>query len=732
MEKSAKKTLYVGTLVICGVMALYFLQPSFIQRLDHKIYDMLLPMRHWSTRLPPPVLIEIDEDSLEKHGPWPWPRYLAAEAIDKVAKLGVKAIGLDIALSEPDFSSPRRMRELLKRDKSVDIAFTGLPEELFDFDDFMAASLRKAPVVIGVRTHTTQRLSQQRLPPAGIVLEKKGTWRTKEPAEYMLPHAQSLSAPLPLFLREASLGLTDITQEPDGLVRRHHLLWLVGQEVYPALPLRLLMRSLNTDTLEMHLDSKGLYMVQIGNLRLPVKPDGSMLIPFHGDRNAYLRVSAGAILRAEVPRELLQGRTAFIGFSTHDIVKPWSTPHLKSASSLEIYAATLDAIAHGVSIEIPAWADRLQVTGILLLGVVSALAFSLGRAPVHLSLAGLGIGGSIFGSAMLFSRGLFLSPLYALLTIVASGLLILPLRALGEQRQRRMLRAAFSRYVSPEIVQRVTNDRDTLLSGEERELSILFTDIRGFSSLSEKLTPPQLASLLNRCFAPMTAIVREHDGTLDKFIGDALMAFWNAPLTIPRHPVRAVTAALAMHDSLALLNREFVAHFGFSVAMGTGINTGSVYVGNMGSTEFINYTLIGDDVNLASRIESLCAVYDVPIVASEETMLDCGGSFGVQYLDTLRVKGRETPVSIFLPMSWDTYAERKEEIVAWMETRALYKKGDFKKAAEAFAVLCSIYPGVRLYAVYLERIRLLLTRPPARWDGIWNMDEKSLYRRWGI
>jgi adenylate cyclase len=137
-------------------------------------------------------------------------------------------------------------------------------------------------------------------------------------------------------------------------------------------------------------------------------------------------------------------------------------------------------------------------------------------------------------------------------------------------------------------------------------------------------------------------------------------------------------------------------------------------------------------VNLASRIESLCAVYDVPIVASEETMLDCGGSFGVQYLDTLRVRGRETPVSVFLPMSWDAYAERKQEFVAWMETRALYKKGNFKKAAEAFAVLCSIYPGVRLYAVYLERIRLLLTHPPARWDGVWNMDEKSLYRRWGI
>ena len=286
------------------------------------------------------------------------------------------------------------------------------------------------------------------------------------------------------------------------------------------------------------------------------------------------------------------------------------------------------------------------------------------------------------------------------------------------------MRRAFSRYVSPEVVKQISKRQGDLLAGENRELSILFTDIRGFTSLSESLSPQDVVQLLNRYFTPMTAIVRSRSGTLDKFIGDALMAFWNAPLDVPGHPALAVDAALCMQEQLEALNSEIEASFGIRLAMGAGIHTGQAYVGNMGSDDLINYTLIGDNVNLASRLEGLCKRYGVPVVVSEHTMQGCGDAFSFVHLDVLRVKGKTRPVSIYWPMRPGTDEIFQVAMPLWSAARALYEKGDFAEAAVGFAALAKRYPAVRLFGLYHERSLMLAQNPPAQWDGIWTMEGK--------
>jgi adenylate cyclase len=337
-----------------------------------------------------------------------------------------------------------------------------------------------------------------------------------------------------------------------------------------------------------------------------------------------------------------------VGTSASGLLDIRATPLDRTYPGVEVQAAALDTILAQNAISIPLRNDSLlSYLSILCAGLAATLAFGFAGPLIYLPIAGVLVGASVMLSRYFFrEEGLFVSPLYTVMTTVLLGAFLLLLRFWQEAQQKNMLRTTFSHYVSPEVVKRITKERGDLLAGEEQELSILFTDIRGFTSISEKLSPQQIVNLLSRYFTPMTAIVREREGTLDKFIGDALMAFWNAPLDVSAHAVRAVDAVLFMQEKLLVLNEEIRAEFGVDIRMGVGIHTGPAYVGNMGSSDLVNYTLIGDNVNLASRLEGLCPQYGVPVVVSGETMAACGDTFAFQYLDTIRVKGKMQPVQV--------------------------------------------------------------------------------------
>ncbi|MDR2626285.1 MAG: adenylate/guanylate cyclase domain-containing protein [Zoogloeaceae bacterium] len=638
--------------VVCGMLLLYVAQPALITRLDLKIYDTLLSLRAASAPRTAArdlvVIIDIDEPSLAKYGQWPWPRYRIADLVDALQRYRVAAIGIDILFSEADRTSPAEMQSVLKRDRGLDLRFTGLPASLYDHDRLLAESLAQAPVVLGIYGRFKSLLPEKDAPPDSDIRILSRTLHPDDlPYETQLHVLSEIRQPHAPLRGAAALGFINIAPDWDGIVRQAPLLMRIGENVYPSLALRTLARALETENVIVESGVDGLAAVRVGDYRVPVSAEGMLHIPFVGAHNSYPYFSARDVLSGTIPQEALEGRIAFVGTAAPALMDLRATPFDPIYPGVEIHAAEVDTILSQNALRVPSWTPSAQWLGIFCIGLIAAAAFGLARPRVYLPLALCLAVAVIWGAYALFLQGVFLSPLYVVLTIALQGASLLFLRFWQEEKQKLILKNAFSHYVSPEIVKRITRARGDLLAGEERELSILFTDIRGFTSISERLSPQQTVALLNRYFTPMTALVRESSGTVDKFIGDALMAFWNAPLDVPNHAIRAVSAALAMQETLARLNSELQAEFGVTITIGAGIHTGPAYVGNMGSADTVNYTLIGDNVNIASRLEGLCAQYGVPVIVSEATKTQCGEHFTFRFLDTLRVKGKQQPVSIY-------------------------------------------------------------------------------------
>ena len=756
-----------GLACTLGVLALYVAQPALLQRLDLKTYDLLLPLRKEERRSDALVIIDIDEASLARYGQWPWPRHLLASLLDRLTESGVAAVAFDIMFAEPDRTSPACIRENLERGASfppqagsrnsgdATRELSALLASLPDHDALFAAALGRAPAVLGAYAYYTRggllaafsppgdgdfRVSGQGSDITGQALGAtvqgalqkprapgliaRGS-RDAPPPEQALTDAPDAVLPLPQFVDNAPVGFVNVSPDADGTVRRLPLLVRFGDSIYPSLAAAALMRAQDVDSLRLDSDPDGLERLTIGELSVPVSPQGFMHVVFQGGRGTCPYVSAARVLEGHITGEALEGRIAFVGTSAPGLLDIRATPYDRIMPGVEVHAQAIEAILHGNFVRHPPWMPGAHALVILLVGMASTAAFGFSRArvyaPLSLVLAALAVG----TSAALFLHGLFFSPLYALLCMLLCGGALLSVRFWQEERQKSVLRQAFSRYVSPEVVRRITEHQGDLLAGEERELSILFTDLRGFTSLSESLPPQHVVRLLNEYFSPMTAIVRERQGTLDKFIGDALMAFWNAPLDVPGHPALAVDAALSMQEKLVNLNARMEEHFGVRLHMGAGIHTGPAYVGNMGSDDLVNYTLIGDSVNLAARLESLCKRYGAPALVSGDTALRCGQDFVFVLLDELRVKGKALPVRVFWPLRSENQGPWGIAAEEWEVARGRYAQGDFAQAAPAFADLARRHPGLEtLFSLYRERCRSLCARPPGNWDGIWIMDEK--------
>lgn len=757
-----------GAFVCLTMLFLYVWQPTLLRQTDLRIYDIFLRENAGGEPSPTPAIIDLDEASLEALGQWPWPRHLVARLVKELTESGVAAIGFDILLSEPDRTSPVQLQKSLRQGFGVNIDFKGLPDYLEDNDALLAGILQQSPSVLGMYTQFSKqgaRAVPSELPVWEGIMERAPL--DAPSLQNALLQGEGATLPLPGLRDVVPLGTINVAPDSDGIVRSVPLLTKVGDRIFPSLALRSLMRGLGVSNITLEGGPDGLMAVRIGKYSIPVTPSGHFQLPFRGPRGVYPYFRAMDVLQGKVAKEDLQGRVVFIGTSAPGLLDIRVTPFDAVYPGVETHAAVVDAILSKRSLQTPAWIPGAQVIAICVLGALGALAFSLAPAAVYMPLLLLLGGGSIWGSWRTFQEGIFISPLYVLLTIVALAVSLLAVRFWQESKQRRVLRQAFSRYVAPDMVDRIAERGEAVLAGEQREVTLMFTDIRGFTSLSEKLDPSQVVSVLNRYFTPMTAIIRNSGGTVDKFIGDAIMAFWNAPLDVPEHELCAVKSALNMQEALAELNNELESEFGVALRMGIGVHTGKVYVGNMGSAELLDYTCIGDNVNLTSRLEGLCPVYGVGVVvsaasaqqivskategeqgnidekvlpetaiaaeteemASREPILRAPGKNGQPglvfvVLDAIRVKGKTLPVEICTPLNAAEAEERADELTSFAAARASYLAGDFKAAGQAFGKLRQQFSERLLYGLYEERSLMLGEDPPADWDGVWTFTKK--------
>ncbi len=715
---------------------LYIWQPVILQQSDRHIYDIFLTLNGGGEPSPTPALLDIDEKSLEEFGQWPWPRHLMAKIIATLTENGAAAIGLDILFVEPDNASVLSLQRSFKRHFNLDIPLDDIPKSLHDNDKILASIVAQTPTVLGVyNRYAGEHVTLPNDLPRTEGIVERTILGGPSPRANLLT-GTSASLPLPELRAVAPLGSLNVAPDPDGIIRSIHLISQMDGRIIISLSLRSLMLGMGINTLVLMGGPDGLQAIKLGKYSIPVTPDGRFIVPFRGPRGYYPTIRAADVLNNNIKREDIAGRVFIVGTSAPGLLDIRATPFDSVYPGFEVHTTVIDAILSNRYMEMPAWIPGAQVLSTALAGIIATLAFSLAPAIIYLPIfVGL-IASSIWGSWFIYQAGIYISPLYVMLTVVALAVVLLAVRFWQESRQKRTLRNAFSRYIAPDMVARIVEKGEAVLTGEERIVTLMFTDIRGFTTMSEGLTPDQVVGALNRYFTPMTAIIRGSNGTVDKFIGDAIMAFWNAPLDVARHELHAIKSAMQMQIALTELNVELEQELGIKLNMGAGVHTGKVYVGNMGSAELLDYTCIGDTVNLTSRLEGMCPVYGVGVVTSTETARLCQ-AFATgedalpaeeipffMPLDSIKVKGKHEPVEICTPMWEDERKERESEINKFLAARQDYTNGNFASSFEKFYKLYEQHPNSVLYALYTERTEQLKQNPPENWNGVWTFTKK--------
>ncbi len=719
------------TLILLG---LGILNPSLLQQLELKIYDGFLAEQADGTHANVTAIVDVDEKSLREQGQWPWPRYRLARLMQTLLDAGASVVALDVMLSEKDRTSVDTILDDLQREGGIKAHLSDVPVQMRNNDHMLARTLRGKPVALGAflifRDEDATVFTGENALPKGVGIAAMDASGDGSFIEESLLTGKGLVAPLPELASASTVGFFNAPLDQDGLIRRLPLLARVQGHTYANLSLRALMLHLKKRSLRLVKDENGQMSIHVGQVAIPVSNEGFMLLPWRGPAHSFPYISATDVLSGRFDPKVMRGKIIFIGSSAAGTMDIRATPLERHLPGVEAHATVVDAALSGRTLDTPVWSPSLHMGLIAFAALICLPLFGFASLPMALAGGLVLASGAYLASGYFFSKGLWISPLWAMLVLGAQAIALGATRFWLSEKDKRRIRNIFSHYVSPEVVARIVDRGEASLRGEQRELTVMFTDLRGFTSLSEKLTPEQVVSLLNRYFTPMTALVRESGGTLDKFIGDALMAFWNAPLDVPNHPEKAVRTALAMQQALTELNKNVQRDFGFCLRMGAGIHTGQAHIGNMGSDDLTNYTAVGDTVNLASRLEGLCSRYGVTLVTSRETASCCGEGLVLRELARLRVKGRAEPVNVFTILSAEEAAAQKDVLTVWEEALYMYHTAVAQRdssqlalAAHAFASLCKSHPGP-LHQAYADACADLQAQPADTWTDIWTLTGK--------
>jgi adenylate cyclase len=724
-----------GLLPVIIVALLTLLEAPPLPQLRDSVFDSYQrthprPFRDGSVRV-----VDIDDETIRRLGQWPWPRTDVAAMTRAIADAGAAAIVFDIVFSEPDRTSPARIAERAERDGlSVRqaAAIAGLP----DYDARFEQVIASAPTVLGF-FFTHQRRSSDLVPKAGFAVAGS------DPAANVAQFEGAI-VPLPPFLAAAKgLGSVSLSSEGGGLIRRLPMLAAMHGQLFPSLSVEALRVAQGAGGIVVRSsDASGelggsrveVTALKIGEVEVPVTGRGELWMHFTEPVSERVvpawRILSGRLPAAEMER-LFSGRIVLIGAGAVGLRDLVSTPVQDRELGVMVHAQAVEQMVLGDFLYRPDWSAGVEMLLLVLSGLI--LAFVLPRLG---ALRGALLGGAMVALTIGLSWYLFryqsvlLDPVPPTLALTSGYILMTLLDYVREERQRAYIHRAFDRYLSPELVKRIADDPGQLeLGGQERDMTVLFCDIRSFSSLSERMTPQQIIRFLTKFLTPMTDILLARKATIDKFIGDAVLAFWNAPLDDEEQHGNAARGALEMSARLDGLNSEMAQRgdndWPGKVEIGIGINAGRCCVGNMGSAQRLSYSLIGDPVNVASRIEGLTKQYGVRIAIGEDLAEHCTG-FALIELDRVRVVGRERPETVWALIGDEAVAESPP----FVQFRALHDAmlGDYRGCRwrdaeaklEAGVDAAASFGLAKLYALYRERSRAYVENPPsADWDGVW-------------
>lgn len=720
--------LFVAAFLVLA-SGVFFAQPALLQSLRAFAFDAYQRLAPAPLEPDSPVrVVAIDEASLQQLGQWPWPRSAMAQLTDNLGAAGAAAIVFDVMFAEPDRTSPEQLLAWLPPAQSQRLrpVISTWPTH----DSAFAEALARNPAVLAEML--TLEASDAPLP------VKAGFATAGDDPRPFLPAFTGFSTSLPALADSArGIGFINWLPDRDQVIRRVPLLALHNEALAPSLALEALrvaqgastyiVRSSNASGATAFGQHSGVNEVRVGAFGVPTDANSNIWIHFrHAAPERY--ISAASVVSGELDPNEVSGRIVLVGATAPALLDLRATPLDSSIPGVEVHQQILEHVLSGRFLERPDFAPGLEwlvtILGVLLIAIVAPRSNATVSAILGLTIVALvcAVGVLLFVYAGYLFDPVF--PAASAFVFAAGSATYLYRRA---ELQRAEIRRAFSQYVAPSVVKELAANPDRLkLGGEVRDLTVLVCDVRNFTSIAEGMNAEQLTAFINSFLTPLTDIIIEHGGTIDKYMGDSIMAFWNAPLDDPDHALHACQVALLMAEKMRELNvgwraeAEAAGRSFPDVAIGIGVNSGECCVGNLGSDRHFDYSAIGDTVNITSRLEGLTKVYGLTLLVGEDTMKRAPTLPFVE-IDLVRVKGRQRPSRIYtlLPDGGAPATEHQRFLGAyrgaqWADARALLAALRASAAA----------PLQRCYAAFEARLERLASAPPPDWDGVYEFETK--------
>ena len=736
-------------LAFLGHAAKYYHLP-LVDRLEAIVYDTRLVLTMPRTVDPRIVILDIDEKSLAEkehggEGRWPWPRDRMALLLDKLFDhYGIAIVGFDVVFAERDESSGLKVLQQLAQKELKDVAgFQSTLKQLqpqLDYDEIFANHMRDRAIVLGYTFNNESSAAGVPATLKGVLpppVLPAGTFAGKNIEFFRFGgHTANLAE---FQKAAASAGHFSIEPDADGILRRLPMLGEFKGAYFESLSLamvRMLMGMPNVlpgypsdKALILSKNYSGLEWLEVGAIKVPVDEGVTALIPYRGKQRSFKYISLVDVINERIALEDLKGKIALVGTTAPGLLDLRATPVESVYPGVEVHANMISGILDRNIKQKPPYVIGAEFMSLLIAGLAMALLLPLLN-PLKSLLITLAVLLSVlFTNLIVFHVGNLVLPL-------ASGLMLISLLfALNmtygyfvETRGKRQITGLFGQYVPPELVDEMARNPESFsMEGESREMTVLFTDVRGFTTISEGLDPKQLSQLMNEFLTPLTEVIYKHRGTVDKFMGDCIMAFWGAPLADPAHARNGILAGLEMSEVLKKLKPEFQARGWPEIRIGVGLNTGRMSVGNMGSKLRTAYTVMGDAVNLASRLEGITKEYGADMIVGQGTR-DAVPDVVFREIDRVRVKGKDEAVAIFEPIGMQGNIEkaRLEEIKLYAQFLRFYRAQDWDQAELQLFNLQKQLPGNSLYShTFVERIAHLRANPPGKgWDGAFTFTTK--------
>lgn len=723
----------IGTLVIGLTATVNIEHPGFveplIERLDQLLYDARLNLTLQRQPTPFPIVIAaIDEKSLQQEGRWPWPRTKVAQLIQALRAQGATVTALDIVFAEPELGPLSQLLEQLPKTQLNDVSFVHKLQRLAGKtpDEQLAEALHSQDTVLGYVLHQDAHFHVGQLPKPDRVLAHS------ESLNLSLPSLLGYTANIPQLQEAAGIaGFITTFPDDDGVIRRTPLLLRFQDNLYASLALQAVKQYLLIDDFTLalfsHNQQQRLEALVLGKLKIHTDPVGQILIPYQGTAQTFPHLSATDIMHGKTPSGALQNALVFVGVTAQGLTDIRVTPVSPVFPGVEVHANVAAGIVNGSIPYQPAWAALAELLLIVGAGGILMLALPFCNAIAAIILVLSCLAALIGLDISLWKHQLALSITMPLLLIILQLANHLIYNLIFTSRHLSSLRRMFGQYVPAAHIEKMSEDPAAYsLEGEAREMTVLFADIRNFTTISEGLTPTDLKRFLNNYLTPLTAIIFNHSGTIDKYVGDMIMAFWGAPLSDKAHAEHGISAALAMQQTILELNQRFASQNLPKIAIGIGLNTGTMNVGDMGSEYRRAYTVLGDAVNLGSRLESLTKHYGVKILVGETTYQQ-QTAFLCQHIDRVKVKGKHEAIDIYEPLCYQQEASPilLQEIAEHQQALQAYFQQNWQQALALFQQLQQRYPERKLYPLFIERIQSFSDQPlNPDWDGAYVFHEK--------